>query len=136
MGPSMGEAGEGAAPPGGRERSGPASALPHECGAERRHPTIREPAPVLMSFSSVLHGRGSRWRGRARHMLLSACETILGSHLHAIDGNIGCVRDLYVDDRSWEVEYVVIETRPWFPGRRVLVPAAALGRVNGRRRRV
>jgi len=69
-------------------------------------------------------------------MLLSACETILGSHLHAIDGNIGCVRDLYVDDRSWEVEYVVIETRPWFPGRRVLVPAAALGRVNGRRRRV
>jgi len=39
----------------------------------------------------------------------------------AIDGNLGGVRDLYFDDRSWAVRYLVVDTGPQFPGRRFFV---------------
>jgi sporulation protein YlmC with PRC-barrel domain len=39
----------------------------------------------------------------------------------ATDGNLGSVSDLYFDDRSWAVRYLVADAGPWLPGRRLLV---------------
>ena len=39
----------------------------------------------------------------------------------ATDGNLGSVRDLYFDDRSWAVRYLVVDAGPWLPGRRLCV---------------
>ena len=41
--------------------------------------------------------------------------------LAAADGEIGRVRDLYIDDETWTVRYLVLDTGNWLPGRRVLV---------------
>src|SRR5438445_9306589 len=46
--------------------------------------------------------------------------------LHAADGDIGRVHDLYFDDRRWTVRYLVVDTRHWLPGRRVLLSPAAV----------
>ena len=40
----------------------------------------------------------------------------------ATDGNLGSVSDLYFDDRSWAVRYLVVDAGPRLPGRRLLVP--------------
>jgi sporulation protein YlmC with PRC-barrel domain len=44
----------------------------------------------------------------------------------AMDGSLGGVSDLYVDDRSWAVRYLVVEGGTWLPSGRVFVPPAAV----------
>ncbi|MBN1641382.1 MAG: PRC-barrel domain-containing protein [Anaerolineae bacterium] len=44
-----------------------------------------------------------------------------GFTVHASDGDVGHVRDLYFDDREWKVRYMVVNTGPWLLGRRVLL---------------
>lgn len=46
----------------------------------------------------------------------------------ATDGNLGSVRDLYFDDRSWTVRYLVVDAGPWLPGRRVFVSPISVRR--------
>ena len=44
----------------------------------------------------------------------------------AMDGSLGSVSDLYVDDRSWVVRYLVVEAGTWLPSGRVLVPPVSV----------
>jgi sporulation protein YlmC with PRC-barrel domain len=44
----------------------------------------------------------------------------------ATDGNFGSVGDVYFDDRSWSVRYLVVDAGNWLPGRRVLVAPIAV----------
>jgi uncharacterized protein YrrD len=48
----------------------------------------------------------------------------------ATDGNLGSVRDLYFDDRSWAVRYLVVDAGPSLPGRRVFVSPVSVRRSN------
>jgi sporulation protein YlmC with PRC-barrel domain len=43
-----------------------------------------------------------------------------GYTIEATDGTIGHVDDLLVDDQSWEIRYLLIDTGNWLPGRKVL----------------
>src|SRR5687768_3585048 len=44
-----------------------------------------------------------------------------GLTIAAADGDIGSVKDLYFDDGSWTVRYLVVDTGAWLPGRQVLI---------------
>jgi len=46
---------------------------------------------------------------------------VTGYHIQASDGEIGHVEDFVVDDEMWALRYVVVDTRNWLPGRKVLV---------------
>lgn len=52
-------------------------------------------------------------------------DAIIGYSVQATDGDIGTVHDLYFDDETWLVRYIVVDTGPWLFGRRVLVPPSA-----------
>jgi hypothetical protein len=52
---------------------------------------------------------------------LRSVNEILGYNIRAKDGDIGHVEDLIVEERSWRVRYLAIDTRNWLPGRKVLV---------------
>ena len=45
----------------------------------------------------------------------------------AVDGEVGHVKDLYVDDGDWIVRYLVVETGGWLSSRRVLISPIAIG---------
>ncbi len=55
-------------------------------------------------------------------------DSMLGSSILAKDGEIGKTYNVFFDDRSWEVRYLVVETGSWFTRRKVLISRAALGR--------
>lgn len=59
-------------------------------------------------------------------MLLTA-QKLEGYSLHATDGEIGKVKDMYFDDRQWRVRYVVVDTGDWLSGRKVLISPYAMG---------
>lgn len=52
---------------------------------------------------------------------LRSIEAITGYHVHATDGAIGHVKDLLVDDVSWGIRYILIDTRNWWPGEEILI---------------
>jgi hypothetical protein len=49
----------------------------------------------------------------------------------ARDGSLGDVHDLFFDDHSWQVRYLVVDTGNWLPGRRVLVSPEAVEGIDG-----
>jgi uncharacterized protein YrrD len=53
--------------------------------------------------------------------MLRTARNLKGTSIAATDGNIGSVQDLYFDDRSWTVRYLVVDTGTWLPGRHVLI---------------
>jgi hypothetical protein len=46
----------------------------------------------------------------------------------ATDGELGSVRDLYFDDLSWTVRYLVVDTGSWLPDRWALVSPTSVWR--------
>jgi sporulation protein YlmC with PRC-barrel domain len=54
----------------------------------------------------------------------------IGLRIEASDGEIGKISDIYFDDRSWAVRYLVIETGGWFAGRNVLISPLSVSRID------
>lgn len=52
---------------------------------------------------------------------LHSCREVEGYHLQAIDGEIGHVCDFIIDETTWSIKYLVVDTRNWMPGKKVLV---------------
>jgi PRC-barrel domain len=62
--------------------------------------------------------------------LRSAQEVVAGYSIRAVDDSVGRVRDLLFDDETWALRYLVVETRRWFFGRRVLLRQGSVERVD------
>jgi len=52
---------------------------------------------------------------------LRSIAAITGYQIHASDGVIGHVEDFLVDDGGWNIRYIKVDTRNWWPGERVLI---------------
>jgi hypothetical protein len=56
---------------------------------------------------------------------LHSVASFKGYYVHASDGDIGHVENVLADDTNWEIRYLVIATRNWWPGKIVqLAPYA------------
>lgn len=52
---------------------------------------------------------------------LRSTKEIAGYHIHAIDGEIGHVKDFIFDEETWKLRYLIIDTRNLLPGKEVLL---------------
>lgn len=57
---------------------------------------------------------------------IRSSEAALGDHIEAVDGGIGHVDDLIVDDTNWAIRYLNVDTSNWIGGTPVLIPRRAL----------
>ncbi len=48
-------------------------------------------------------------------------KNFIGKSINAADGDIGQVSDLYFDDKTWTIRYIVVDTGGWLSGRQVLL---------------
>jgi len=74
--------------------------------------------------------RGVNVGGKAWDPHLRSISTVIGYNIHASDGEIGHVEDFVLDDETWAIRYMVIDTRNWLPGRKVLISPKWLERVS------
>lgn len=58
--------------------------------------------------------------------MLYRAEDILNQKVEATDGVVGIVKDLYFDDLSWTLRYLVVDTGGWLTGRNILIGAESL----------
>ncbi|MGD2245276.1 MAG: PRC-barrel domain-containing protein [Candidatus Aminicenantes bacterium] len=61
---------------------------------------------------------------------LRSIREVTGYHIHATDGDIGHVEDFIADVRTWMVRYMVVDTKNWLPGRKVLVAPDWIDRIS------
>ena len=52
---------------------------------------------------------------------LRAFNTVVGYHIHASDGDIGHVHGMLVDEETWAIRYLVVDTSNWWLGHQVLI---------------
>jgi uncharacterized protein YrrD len=52
---------------------------------------------------------------------LRSSNAVSGYYIEALDDEIGHVDDFIVDTNTWQIRYLIIDTRNWLPGRQVLV---------------
>ena len=62
--------------------------------------------------------------------MLGAVKHLEHYAIHAGNGFIGHVRDIYFDDHSWVVRYFVVDTGGWLPDRKVLISPISVTGVN------
>jgi hypothetical protein len=53
-----------------------------------------------------------------------------GFHIVATDGGIGHVDDFLVDEGTWTVRYLVVDTSNWIGGKSVLISSAVIDAIN------
>jgi hypothetical protein len=52
---------------------------------------------------------------------LRSCHEVTGYHIHARDGDIGHVSGMLVDDETWAIRYLIVDTSNWWLGNKVLI---------------
>ncbi len=67
---------------------------------------------------------------------LRSADEVTGYHIKATDGEIGHVEDLLVDDEEWVIRYLVVDTRNWLPGRKVIVSPQWIEKVSWDEKRI
>jgi hypothetical protein len=82
------------------------------CPAAAEHPPVSQcPAP-----SSDPH--------------LRSVEAVVGHRVHLLDGVVGHVEELLVDDADWLIRYIRVDTCKWRPGDKVLLAPCSVREID------
>ena len=57
---------------------------------------------------------------------MNDASRLIGKTINALDGEIGSVHDLYFDEQTWNIRYLVVDTGKWLPGRKLLLRPEAI----------
>jgi len=111
-------------------------------------PSLNSDKPVSKQFEADLHGYygwpvywsglemwgnypyiehdSSEWKEanqnkKAWDPNLRSSNFITGQKIHAFDGELGHVDDFIIDDVTWAIRYLIIDTASWWAGKKVLI---------------
>jgi Ni,Fe-hydrogenase III large subunit len=68
--------------------------------------------------------------------VLHKLSKVHGFHVHALDGAIGHVDDFLLDESTWALRYLVVDTANWIGGKRVLVSPQVITGVDAETGRI
>lgn len=66
--------------------------------------------------------------GSNRH--LRSSTEVAGYKIHASDGQIGHVEDFIADNEKWVIRYIMVDTRNWLPGKKVIISPKWINEIN------
>jgi hypothetical protein len=61
---------------------------------------------------------------------LRSINAVADYHIHASDGEIGHVEDFLVEDADWSIRYLVVDTKNWWPAKKVLISPRSAGKID------
>jgi hypothetical protein len=61
---------------------------------------------------------------------LRSCDVVKGYRIRAIDGDVGHVQGFLVDDVTWSIRYIIVNTSNWWLGHDVLISPEWIQRVS------
>jgi hypothetical protein len=92
-------------------------------------PDIGFAMPVPISPAGMTRAKSTGGAGAAGAAIATApadahlrsVRAVSQHSIEAVDGSIGHVHDFLIDEASWAIRYLVVDTRIWWPGRKVLI---------------
>ncbi|GAK53027.1 hypothetical protein U14_04286 [Candidatus Moduliflexus flocculans] len=105
-------------------------AWPTYWGSEISSDTTPGMAPTIPAVDASAPGHripSPEWQNGLH---LRSTRHVIGCQIQAIDGNIGHVDDFILDDKSWEIRYLVVNTRHWLLGPKVLLAPRWLKKID------
>jgi sporulation protein YlmC with PRC-barrel domain len=90
------------------------------------YPYALVPGFVGNGLSRAALGEAAKAAAQARQhahddVHLRSCKAVTGYHIHASNGEVGHVCDLLVDEQTWAIRYLVVDTSNWWLGHKVLI---------------
>ena len=86
--------------------------------------------PYVATAQKRLNEQGSNGKQSAYDQHLRSTHKVTGYHIHATDGEIGHVKDFVIDNKTWQIVYLVVNTHNWFGGKEVLIPVTHVTEVE------
>jgi uncharacterized protein YrrD len=77
--------------------------------------------PAVQSAVEEVYARAAAAHHQDDDLHLRSCTEVMGYRIQATDGAIGHVHGLLVDDETWAIRYIVVDTGHWWDGHQVLV---------------
>jgi len=68
--------------------------------------------------------------------LFNSISHLIETQAHAVDGDLGPIRDALFDDHRWAIRYLVVNARAWLAEREVLISPYSIKQPVGHDRRV
>ena len=84
------------------------------------YPSMQVPH-LPATTTSLVDAQIKLHRDRGDDLHLRSCHAVERYHIHATDGDIGHVDSFLLDDETWSVRYLVVNTSDWWLGHQVLV---------------
>ena len=78
--------------------------------------------PVSMTRLEVAESPDIDTSGPEHHdHHLRSCRTVISSRIRAPAGDVGHICGFLIDDENWAIRYLIVDTRNWWLGHRVLI---------------
>jgi uncharacterized protein YrrD len=68
--------------------------------------------------------------------MLRSIKQLYGRKLRASDGKIGHVTDFIMDEESWTICHLVVETGHWFAGKQIAISPKLIDRISSEESKV
>ncbi|MCF8068409.1 MAG: hypothetical protein K9L30_07480 [Desulfobacterales bacterium] len=99
-----------------------------------RHPWGIATHPGLLYRNKISENEKSE--PRSGNDNLRSANEVAGYHIKALDDAVGHVEDFILNDETWVIHYMVVDTRNWLPGRKVLIAPNWIDKVSWAKRDV
>jgi sporulation protein YlmC with PRC-barrel domain len=86
------------------------------------YPIVLPPSKKEMEIQKKYHHRDDKH--------LRSMQEVIGYNIQSADGEIGHVSSFLVDDKSWAIHELVIETGHWYSGKEILIPTSKVKRIS------
>lgn len=97
--------------------------------------------PPYYWSNPVLWGRGgpvaqAAHEKREADPHLRSSNEVIGYDVQALDGSLGNVDDFVIDERTWKISGVVVDTKKWWPGGEVRLSPQHVERIDSAGRKL
>lgn len=89
--------------------------------------TASQPLAVPVENKEKTDPKEATRKGDAR---LRSFQEVSGYGISALDGDIGHIEDMILDDGRWLFQMFVVDTRNWLPGKHVVLDTEWIGRID------
>lgn len=84
--------------------------------------------PALGSMSSEKLIAGDEKNAGGAH--LRSIQAVTGYYIGATDGEIGHIDEFILEDADWSIHYLVVDTKNWWFGKKVLISAQSVKKID------
>lgn len=86
--------------------------------------------PAAPIFAATIHEDSEEIATVEDDVHLRSADRVSGYKIHATDGEIGEVTDFIINDSTWKLEYLVVNTGGWVTGKEILLATKWVTGVN------